>query len=297
MPASIPILLLLAKFGERLALCQLRWQGSQRCCSTAGVLLKKIRRAPHKSATQVAPPSRSQKWRKGVDERDAIRIFSGNQIARQNTPGALRIPDASRSCEHVDSVGKFDALIDDLTRQGLRQQNRAGLAKGFLAGGVRHVRPVFKERPAPAGFRDNLDASLEADEIAIGNFALFHKGAHRFDALASTRHGFRARERSVADSAVHAYGFNFEAGSTMQKRKDRSQRFFHSAQFGLARAADRHENIHTLSRSVRGENTVELRRFPPLEGEIPRSWSGIRESNSRLHLGKVAYYHYTNPAR
>jgi hypothetical protein len=27
-----------------------------------------------------------------------------------------------------------------------------------------------------------------------------------------------------------------------------------------------------------------------------RKWSGIRESNSRLHLGKVAYYHYTNPA-
>ena len=26
------------------------------------------------------------------------------------------------------------------------------------------------------------------------------------------------------------------------------------------------------------------------------NWSGIRESNSRLHLGKVAYYHYTNPA-
>src|SRR5215831_1183747 len=26
-------------------------------------------------------------------------------------------------------------------------------------------------------------------------------------------------------------------------------------------------------------------------------WSGIRESNSRLHLGKVAYYHYTNPAQ
>ena len=25
-------------------------------------------------------------------------------------------------------------------------------------------------------------------------------------------------------------------------------------------------------------------------------WSGIRESNSRLDLGKVAYYHYTNPA-
>jgi hypothetical protein len=27
-----------------------------------------------------------------------------------------------------------------------------------------------------------------------------------------------------------------------------------------------------------------------------KKWSGIRESNSRLHLGKVAYYHYTNPA-
>ena len=26
------------------------------------------------------------------------------------------------------------------------------------------------------------------------------------------------------------------------------------------------------------------------------NWSGIRESNPRLHLGKVAYYHYTNPA-
>jgi hypothetical protein len=26
------------------------------------------------------------------------------------------------------------------------------------------------------------------------------------------------------------------------------------------------------------------------------TWSGIRESNPRLHLGKVAYYHYTNPA-
>jgi hypothetical protein len=26
------------------------------------------------------------------------------------------------------------------------------------------------------------------------------------------------------------------------------------------------------------------------------SWSGIRESNPRLDLGKVAYYHYTNPA-
>jgi hypothetical protein len=31
-------------------------------------------------------------------------------------------------------------------------------------------------------------------------------------------------------------------------------------------------------------------------GEL-KTWSGIRESNSRLHLGKVAYYHYTNPAR
>src|SRR5271154_151552 len=27
-----------------------------------------------------------------------------------------------------------------------------------------------------------------------------------------------------------------------------------------------------------------------------RKWSGIRESNPRLDLGKVAYYHYTNPA-
>jgi hypothetical protein len=25
-------------------------------------------------------------------------------------------------------------------------------------------------------------------------------------------------------------------------------------------------------------------------------WSGMRESNPRLDLGKVAYYHYTNPA-
>ncbi len=25
-------------------------------------------------------------------------------------------------------------------------------------------------------------------------------------------------------------------------------------------------------------------------------WSGIPESNWRLNLGKVAYYHYTNPA-
>jgi hypothetical protein len=29
---------------------------------------------------------------------------------------------------------------------------------------------------------------------------------------------------------------------------------------------------------------------------IAGEWSGIRESNPRLHLGKVAYYHYTNPA-
>jgi hypothetical protein len=28
-----------------------------------------------------------------------------------------------------------------------------------------------------------------------------------------------------------------------------------------------------------------------------KEWSGIRESNPRLDLGKVAYYHYTNPAR
>src|SRR3989338_1876020 len=27
-----------------------------------------------------------------------------------------------------------------------------------------------------------------------------------------------------------------------------------------------------------------------------KSWSGIRESNSRLKLGKLAYYHCTNPA-
>ena len=27
------------------------------------------------------------------------------------------------------------------------------------------------------------------------------------------------------------------------------------------------------------------------------NWSGMRESNPRLDLGKVAYYHYTNPAR
>jgi hypothetical protein len=40
----------------------------------------------------------------------------------------------------------------------------------------------------------------------------------------------------------------------------------------------RHQNIESGSR---GDNI----------------WSGIRESNSRLHLGKVAYYHYTNPAR
>ena len=40
-------------------------------------------------------------------------------------------------------------------------------------------------------------------------------------------------------------------------------------------------------------NTEEQRK--ELSGED--IWSGIRESNSRLHLGKVAYYHYTNPAR
>jgi hypothetical protein len=28
-----------------------------------------------------------------------------------------------------------------------------------------------------------------------------------------------------------------------------------------------------------------------------RDWSGMRESNPRLDLGKVAYYHYTNPAK
>ena len=27
------------------------------------------------------------------------------------------------------------------------------------------------------------------------------------------------------------------------------------------------------------------------------AWSGIPESNWRLYLGKVAYYHYTNPAQ
>lgn len=32
-----------------------------------------------------------------------------------------------------------------------------------------------------------------------------------------------------------------------------------------------------------------------MEGSL-LSWSGIRESNPRLDLGKVAYYHYTNPA-
>jgi hypothetical protein len=31
-------------------------------------------------------------------------------------------------------------------------------------------------------------------------------------------------------------------------------------------------------------------------GRSKPSWSGIRESNPRLDLGKVAYYHYTNPA-
>src|SRR5215469_5746683 len=30
---------------------------------------------------------------------------------------------------------------------------------------------------------------------------------------------------------------------------------------------------------------------------VMTEWSGIRESNPRLDLGKVAYYHYTNPAR
>ncbi len=27
-----------------------------------------------------------------------------------------------------------------------------------------------------------------------------------------------------------------------------------------------------------------------------KSWSGVRESNSRLLHGKEVYYHYTNPA-
>jgi len=29
---------------------------------------------------------------------------------------------------------------------------------------------------------------------------------------------------------------------------------------------------------------------------LPKSWSGIRESNSCLNLGKVSFYHLTNPA-
>src|SRR5580698_226405 len=35
---------------------------------------------------------------------------------------------------------------------------------------------------------------------------------------------------------------------------------------------------------------------PQTGGWLLRKWSGIRESNPRLDLGKVAYYHYTNPA-
>ena len=45
---------------------------------------------------------------------------------------------------------------------------------------------------------------------------------------------------------------------------------------------------------------MELARLWPVENNLMikfrKEWSGIRESNPRLDLGKVAYYHYTNPA-
>ena len=47
--------------------------------------------------------------------------------------------------------------------------------------------------------------------------------------------------------------------------------------------------------------TYENRVVTGVPGSAPdakelQNWSGIRESNPRLDLGKVAYYHYTNPA-
>src|SRR6266852_4324324 len=45
----------------------------------------------------------------------------------------------------------------------------------------------------------------------------------------------------------------------------------------------------------RGDSNTEERNWPERAAE--EKWSGIRESNPRLDLGKVAYYHYTNPAR
>jgi hypothetical protein len=40
---------------------------------------------------------------------------------------------------------------------------------------------------------------------------------------------------------------------------------------------------------------LNLRQFKiPFRGQI--FWSGMRESNPRLQLGRLAYYHYTNPA-
>lgn len=52
--------------------------------------------------------------------------------------------------------------------------------------------------------------------------------------------------------------------------------------------------------SQRTRPATEQARLRPVEKNLMikfgNQWSGIRESNPRLDLGKVAYYHYTNPA-
>src|ERR1700740_811004 len=39
-----------------------------------------------------------------------------------------------------------------------------------------------------------------------------------------------------------------------------------------------------------------MKNIRQISASFEEDWSGIRESNPRLDLGKVAYYHYTNPA-
>jgi hypothetical protein len=174
---------------------------------------------------------------------DAKSLLPRDETACQHSPGSLRVANSLPTRVSVDSLGKFNAAVQNLRRKRLGEKYSAGVAVSLATRAVNDQRPVLQKDQSPPAFAvdftgisnwrvvfsratlvNNFESSFESDKIAPTFASLPGYMNERFGPAARPGHQFDAARWRVADPAWHIEADNLELRTGIERRSEGAER-------------------------------------------------------------------------
>src|SRR6266478_5906389 len=146
---------------------------------------------------------------KGRDHSYPKCLRPANQAARKHAPSALGVANSYRPREAIDGRGEFHSVLQNLSRQGVRDLDPARSSVMRVAA-IRYVGPALQQDPPLAFLLDDVQPALQPDKISP-RFGLLGRQVHQcFDPLPRSLHQFRSICWRVTHAAVDLDAYHLE---------------------------------------------------------------------------------------